>query len=131
MKTLRHLQLRQGQELSQSELQHIVGGERFFCQFRVGQCTCVNVGNTHGETLYGYTLSNDYLGMLAGGATAIGGAIYSFSTGGVGSFIGGGAAIIGGAAQFYSSINQRKSAIRHAIMTLVNCNPKTHTESIL
>lgn len=103
MKTLRHLQLRQGQELSQSEQQYVVAGERFFCESRVGVCTCTRINDTHGETLYGYTLSNDWLGIAVGGVGVLVGIGSIYATGGTS--VPGYSSVIGGAHMVYSSIN--------------------------
>lgn len=76
----------------------------------------------------GDTLSNDWLGIAVGGVGVLVGIGSIYATGGTS--VPGYSSVISGAHMVYSSINQRKSAIRHATMILVNTEPKTHTETI-
>lgn len=126
MKTLRRLQLRQGQELSQSEQQHVMAGENFFLEKIVGRCTCVEVGDRHGETWHGYTLSTSYADFAIGLTSLIGGAASIYITGGLAAYLGGGSAILSGGYQMYSSVNKRTNVTKDVIQELVNKSPWTH-----
>ena len=129
MKKFRKLQLRQGQELSRAEQQHVMGGEWIRTGTVYGHCAClIPKQHAHINTIYGYS-NGSLLGTLAYMGS---GALTGFGAGSYFGPYGACAGAILGAFSGYCMSGGREEVNYREVCTLVSISRggiKTHNNA--
>lgn len=136
MKELRRLKLRQGQELSSTELMNVSAGTWVQTGITPGTCVCKYAGrDRHSDILHGYTVGTDWGGVIMGslesvigiGSVIIGGQATGLTVGGSLLLATQGAYnVVNGYNTMMSSFGVQSKLDYLATFSLINENTRTH-----